>query len=193
MDSRDSDTRRITVFADYVCPFSYLTWCGLDRAAAALGLEIAARAYELRPAPLALAAAPTPEEWAIVSEIAAETGVPMRRPTFSPRTRKAHEATKYAATVGVQDQLRRAIFAAYFAEARDIGRIDVLVEIAGGLGIERTAMKVALDVDAHTDDVARDAALAQQLEIEGTPALVAGGDVRIGYMSEDHLRDWLED
>ena len=88
--------------------------------------------------------------------------------------------------------MRRAIFEAYFREDRDIGRIDVLVEIGAGIGIEPADMKVALDVDVHTADVEADQELAYGLGIEGTPAFIAGADIRLGYLSADHLREWLE-
>lgn len=193
VDTEASGTRGVTVFADYVCPFSYLASFGIERVADELGFQVEWRAFELRPAPMPPQAALTEAEWSVVSEVAVAAGIALQRPISQPRTRKAHEATKYAATIGLQAQLQRAIFAAHFREGRDIGRIDVLVEIAEALGVDRSAMKVALDVDAHAEAVVADAALARRLEIEGTPAFVAGDAVRLGYMSEDHLRDWLKD
>lgn len=184
--------RVLVVFADYVCPFSYLSLHALERAADGLAVTTEWRAFELRPSPAPLREASADAEWLIAEQLAAEAGIVLTRPTHQPRTRKAHEATKFAATVGMDTPLRRAIFVAHFA-GRDIGRIDVLVDVASSVGIDPLALKVALDVDAHTDDVAADAALAHSLEIEGTPAFVAGGDVRIGYLSVEHLRDWLKD
>lgn len=193
MDTEASGARSVTVFTDYVCPFSYLVSFGIERVASQLGFRVDWRAFELRPAPLPPQASLSEAEWSVVSELAALAGIPLQRPASQPRTRKAHEATKYAATVGLEAQLKRAIFAAHFRDSRDIGRIDVLVEVAEALGVDRTAIRVALDVDAHAEDVVADAVLAQRLEIEGTPAFVAGEDVCIGYMTEDHLRDWLKD
>lgn len=182
----------ITVFADYVCPFSYLMLSGLD----SLGKErltLMPRAFELRPPAMPALGPFTDEEWKIVASVATEHGVPIARPAMRPRTRKAHEAVKLAATVEKGADLHRAIFDAYFRDGRDIGRIDVLVEIGAGLGIDPGALKVALDVDVHTEDVVKDEEMAQRLEIEGTPALVAGEDVLVGYLSPEHLRDWLKD
>ncbi|MGQ0814131.1 MAG: DsbA family oxidoreductase [Gemmatimonadota bacterium] len=193
MSAPTAEERKITVFADYVCPFSYLSLLGLDRVAQDVRIQPDWRAFELRP-PQAPALAPFPdEEWQLVSELASEAGAELVRPSLRPRTRKAHEAVKHAATLGQADALRHAIFAAYFQDGRDIGRIDVLVEIGASIGIDRGDLKVALDVDAHAEDVVADEGLAHKLEIEGTPAFVAGADVRVGYLSADHLRDWLKD
>lgn len=156
--------RALTVFADYVCPHSYHAAVDLGAIAGELGLEMEWRAYELTPAPL---------------------------PTTMPRTRKAHEAAKFAATVAKGAAMHHAIFDAFFEGGRDIGRIDVLVEIGAALGIDRTELKVVLDVDSFTEAVMADRALAVRLEIDGTPAYMVDDDVRIGYMSPAHLRDWL--
>lgn len=182
----------ITVFADYVCPFSYLMLYELDELGKQ-GIGLIPRAFELRP-PAAPALGPfTDEEWEMVAAVAQEHGLLIARPAMRPRTRKAHEAVKLAATVEKGAAMHRAIFDVYFREGRDIGRIDVLVEVGAGLGIDPGALKVALDVDVHTEDVVADEEWAQRLEIEGTPALVAGEDVLVGYLSPEHLRDWLKD
>jgi predicted DsbA family dithiol-disulfide isomerase len=183
--------REITVFTDYVCPFSYLSLEGLE-AQAASGMVVHWRAFELRPQQTPPLGPFADAEWAMVHAVAVENGVELMRPAARPRTRKAHEATRLAQTLDRADAMRRAIFDAYFRENRDIGRIDVLVEIGASIGIEPAAMKVALDVDVHTEDIEADQELASRLGIEGTPAFVAGADTRLGYLSADHLREWLE-
>lgn len=183
----------ITVFADYVCPFSFLSLPALEQVARERQIEVKWRAFELRPAPAPMLEPFTDEEWRLVEEVAAQSGVALRRPALRPRTRKAHEAVAFAQTVGSEAALRRAIFTAHFTEGRDIGRIDVLAEIAESVGLDRLAVRVALDVDAHTEEVLADEAEAQRLEIEGTPAFVAGDEVIAGYLSMDHLREWLKD
>jgi predicted DsbA family dithiol-disulfide isomerase len=183
----------ITFFADYVCPFSYLAQRGVDELEAAGAIVVTRRAFELRPPGQPALPPFADEEWAIVTDVASQHGLTLARPSLRPRTRKAHEAVKLAGTLGKDAEMHRAIFEAYFTRGRDIGRIDVLAEIGTGVGIDHTALKVAMDVDVHTEDVLADEALAQHLEIEGTPAFVVGRDVRFGYMSAEHLRDWLKD
>lgn len=183
----------ITVFADYVCPFSYLTLLGLEKVADELQIETEWRAFELRPAGVPRLEPFADAEWQIVEQVATQAGIQLNMPALRPRTRKAHEAVAFALSVGAASALRRAIYDAHFIAGSDIGRIDVLTEIGATIGIDRIALRVALDVDAHADAVSADEALAQRLEIQGTPAFVAGNDVRVGYMSTEHLREWLKD
>jgi len=181
------------MFMDYTCPFSFLTTHQLERVAHDLHVSVERCAFELSPAPQPVAPAPSEQQWATIADLAAQAAVVLRRPAFVPRTRKAHEATKFAAKVGMAEVLERAIFEAYFTRAEDIGRIDVLVDIGAAAGIDRFDLKLALDLDVHTDDVVSDRRRAEALEITGTPALLAGNDLHVGYLSEKQLRDWLGD
>lgn len=61
------------------------------------------------------------------------------RVAVTPNTRLAHRLMVYAQQQGdaaAAAQLCQAIFAAYFSEGRDIGRADVLAELAGAAGLD---------------------------------------------------------
>ena len=165
---------KVEVFSDFTCPFSYVTEAALRRVAGEVDLAVRYRAFELYPVP-----APLPldagTEWdEALRPLAEEAGVELRRPGYQARTRKAHEAARFAEEQGIGAPMRSALFAAYFAEGRDIGRIDVLVEIGVGLGLDRTELKVVLDIDRYTGDVLADEALASRSGIGAIPVLVLG-------------------
>lgn len=172
---------QVEIFSDFTCPFSYVTEAALRRAAAEAGATVRHRAFELYPvpAPLPLGAA---TEWAeALAPLAAEAGVVLGRPGYQSRTRKAHEAARFAEERGVGGEMRAAIFDAYFAAGRDVGRIDVLVEIGAGLGLDRTELKVVLDIDRYTEAVLADEALAERSGIRSVPVVIAGSgaDARV--------------
>ena len=91
-----------------------------------------------------------------------------------PWTRKAHELCEMARGrgAGVQFRARKAVFDAHFREGRDIGRIDVLVALAEQVGLDRTEVKAALDVDHFTDAVAAARKAALRLGVRDVPAVV---------------------
>jgi predicted DsbA family dithiol-disulfide isomerase len=187
------------VFSDYACPYCYLAEAALAplRAEGRVAYDMAA--YELRPAGTPL---PSPDAgwmrraWQeTVSPLAAQVGLEMAYPPVQARTRKAHEAVAFARERGAGVALHEAVFRAYWRDGHDIGRIDVLVELAAGVGLDRTETRVALDIDQWTERVEADRQVADRLRLEGVPAYVLQRDgraeLRVGLQREDELREWL--
>lgn len=166
----------MTLFSDFTCPYSYVTESALRRTLAETGeVEVRYRALELYPASTHAISPADEEGWeAAVRPMADALGLALTVPGFRPRTRKAHEAASFAAERGVGDALRDAIFAAYWAEGRDIGRVDVLTELVDRLGVDPTDLKIALDIDLHAASVAEDEELARRLRVPGTPTIFIG-------------------
>ena len=130
----------------------------------------------------------------VVVPRAAELGLEARLPVVFPRTRKAHEAAHHGRRLGIGTALHDALFRAYFVDARDIGRIDVLVELGESLGIERSSLKVELDIDQYTDAVLAEERAAAELGIRAVPAYVVPGAtprVHEGLLGATELRQWL--
>jgi predicted DsbA family dithiol-disulfide isomerase len=163
----------VVVFSDFACPFSYVTEAALRRMQDAGEVEPTHLAWELYPAPAPLPPADAGEWMDALRPLADELGIALRTPVPA-RTRKAHEAAAFAATKGVGLAMREALFAAHFAEGRDIGRIDVLVEIGAGLGLDASELKVVLDVDAFAARILAEQDAARRAGVEGVPTLVAG-------------------
>jgi predicted DsbA family dithiol-disulfide isomerase len=167
-------TLPITIFADFSCPYSYVTERAL-RSVVGSDAEIRYRAFELFPEPTeAEAPRAEDEEWQSLVGIGARVGAVLEPIDFRPRTRKAHEAAAFARTRERESQLRDAIFAAYWTQGRDIGRIDVLLETAGTVGLDVEDLRIALDIDSHADAVLHDEDVAMRLRIPGTPTVYLG-------------------
>lgn len=194
-----TETPLLALYGDFVCPFSWLAEPEAVRASDALGIPIRHHAYELRPLP-----ASHPDErymrrlWEHgVLPIARSLNIEARFPSVRTRTRKAHEAAAFAEERGRGRELRAAVYDAYFRGGRDIGRIDVLVELGEATGLDRTELKVALDVDQYTDIVLEDRERAAKIGLSGVPGFVLhAGEAaitRVGWCGEEELRAWMEE
>lgn len=196
--------KRLVLFADYVCPFCFLAETGVARLRDSRTAAIDGAAFELRPPGTALPdvqAAWLDDLWTrTIEPLAAAMGVALARPAVVTRTRKAHEAAAYARTKGRYAEMHAALYVAYWQEGRDIGRIDVLTEVARGIGLDPAGLRVALDIDQCTERVEQDEAWAARLGLGGVPAYVllpegsgtgVAADIRVGLQRYEQLETWV--
>ena len=180
----------VTVFSDFACPFSYVTEAALRRMEAAGEIQATRLAWELYPFPAPLPAADAGEWMDALRPLADELGLALHVPA-PVRTRKAHEAAAFAAAKGAGPAMREALFAAHFSEGRDIGRIDVLVEIGAGVGLDASELKVVLDVDAFSARIVAEEEAGRGAGVEGVPTVVVGtGDEARWLVGARPLAEW---
>lgn len=108
-----------------------------------------------------------------VYPLAEKLGVAMKLPPVQPRSRLAHEAAKWAATLGRFDDYNAAVFRAFFERGEDIGGRDVLARLAADLRLDAEALRRALDVREFEAGVLADEREARELGVNGVPAFVA--------------------
>jgi predicted DsbA family dithiol-disulfide isomerase len=107
--------------------------------------------YELRPEPEPLPRMEGPDlerfrgNWDRgVAPLAERYGLEMHFPPYKPRSRWAHEAAEFARDRDQFDAMRTALFQTFFVANRNIGEIDVLADIAAGLGLDSDELRAAL-------------------------------------------------
>jgi predicted DsbA family dithiol-disulfide isomerase len=101
-------------------------------------------------------------------------GLPYGERTMTYNSRLAQELGKWADTQPGGEAFHDAMFRAYFVEARDISRPEVLLEIAEGVGLPRAGASEVLEKRAFKEAVDRDWALSRRYGITGVPTFVAG-------------------
>ncbi len=69
----------------------------------------------------------------------------------------------------------------------------VLRRLAGELGVDADAVIAAMDSDAVSEQLAQTRALAQALEINGTPSFVMGSQMIRGYMPLEAMQEVIEE
>jgi predicted DsbA family dithiol-disulfide isomerase len=143
-------------------------------------IELAWKAFELRPEPVPLPRADDPDRtrrWAAsVLPMAAERGLIMKQPPIVTRTRLAFQAVEFARDRDRFDAMHRAIFEAFFRDGRDIGRIEVLADIAAAVDLPPDTLKTALDNGMHLARVIEQERQAADLGVTGVPAMFVGDD-----------------
>ena len=187
--------RNLVYFADPMCSWCYgfapVMRALADQFDGALGLRIVTgglqpgHTLELRPKDRAY----LQETWQRVAEA---SGQPfdfscLDREAFIYDTEPACRAVVVARSVGDRAalDLMAAISSAFYAHNRDVTREDVLADIAGEHGHDRSEFAAALATPGARETTALDFAFAKQSGVEGFPCLVAGNE-QLGYALVSH-------
>ncbi|MGH6872424.1 MAG: DsbA family oxidoreductase [Rhizomicrobium sp.] len=90
----------------------------------------------------------------------------------TPNTVDSHRLIRWAGGAGLQDEVVEALFHAYFEEGRDIGDIDVLVDIADQAGMDTSLVADLLEEGADREIIQREDDLAHRMGISGVPTFI---------------------
>jgi predicted DsbA family dithiol-disulfide isomerase len=168
----------------------------VDAVTRADGPHVTRAPFEIRPPPERLLP-PDDPAWRryfeqTVGELG-DRGRRLRRPGLVPWTRKAHELVAFAAgkDPSAEARVRRILFRRFLEGGEDIGRVDVLLEVAGEVGFDATETKAVLDVDRHADDVVAHRVRALEQGVRGVPTLVRGSERLEGIHDEEAIHAFL--
>jgi predicted DsbA family dithiol-disulfide isomerase len=191
--------KEIIIYTDFVCPYCLLLERRLHKIFSNEEVKVTWRAHELRPFPV-----PTlkiddeylPLVWSnSVYPLAEQIGIDIRLPRISPqpRTDKAFEAHLFATDNGVGEIFPIAVMVAFFQQERNIGDIDVLVDIGGEVGLDREALRRALEQGAYGQKHQQALQHAKEVEqIRVVPTIIIGDNRYEGLPSEHWLTQSFE-
>jgi len=77
----------------------------------------------------------------------------MRRPDRRPNSLKALQAIEHAKGFNRGEEIRGALYTAYWEQKRDVGEMSVLQEIAEAIGVDWPGLKLALETNLYLDTV----------------------------------------
>lgn len=181
---------KITFVSDIACPWCAIGLATIDRALAKLGdnvkAEIAIEPFELNPdmGPdganvveyLSKKYGRTPEQIAQVQarirERGAQEGFAFGQREHVWNTFDAHRVLHYATQTGKAVELKRALLKAYHGEGRNPASSEVLVELAGDVGLDVDRVKAILASDEFAADVRGRERFWQQAGVGGVPFVV---------------------
>lgn len=186
---------KIEIWSDVVCPWCYVGKRRLEQALDGFehadDVEVVYRSFELDPtAPrhgdelstgviarkYGRSEAEMRQMQQQLIDLAAADGLSMRLfDTLHTNTVDAHRVLHLALETGgpaVQRDLKEALLAAYFEQARNIGDHDVLTEVAAAAGLDPARVADVLAGDEYADAVAADVAQARAYGATGVPFFV---------------------
>jgi len=191
----------IAVFADFVCPYSYLAVEQIDRIARDYGIHPLWRPHWLHPdtPPAGLprsgdadTAARMERLHAWIKEMAPEQYPRIRFPEKRQYSFLAFQAMELAFQRGLDFAYKTAVYELMWTEGRDIGEAGTLVEAAGRVGLDPREMNIALSEHWYEPQALAAVNQARELGITSTPTIFLGRTRINGWHYNEVLQSVME-
>jgi predicted DsbA family dithiol-disulfide isomerase len=189
---------KATVWSDYCCPWCYLA---LDREQQleSLGVEVTILPFELHPETPAEGVAIRPdgrraERFRTVGAECEAVGLPFRLPRRSPNTRAVLEVAEVVrrSEPDAFRALHRSLFAAHFAEGRDIGDPATVDAALERVGLDAARVRALVASGEGAAALGASMARAAEHDVTGTPAFLLDERLLVpGVQPRDTLERWV--
>ncbi|SFS56906.1 Predicted dithiol-disulfide isomerase, DsbA family [Sulfitobacter marinus] len=188
-----TETIKLDIMSDPICPWCYIGKAHLDRALASepdhpfviewhpfqLNPDMPAQGMDRR---AYLEGKFGGKEGAVkayapVVEHAKKAGLTINFEDMkrTPNTLDAHRLIHWAGIEGRQTAAVSALFKAYFVDARDIGDAEVLADIADGIEMDASVVGRLLASDSDVQDIRDRDAHSRKMGINSVPTFIVGG------------------
>jgi predicted DsbA family dithiol-disulfide isomerase len=190
----------LEVFTDYVCPWCFLSTRRIEKLKQNYSIDVQLAFFPLHP--------DTPPEGLALEKLFAgrnldiaamharmkalmdAEGLPYGVRSHTYNSRLAQELGKWGDTLG-SHAIHDALYRAYFADGRDISKVDVLMEIARSVGLPEDGARDVLENRTFKNAVDADWARARSYGITGVPTFVSGGQAVVGAQPYDVLERFV--
>ncbi|MEP3441174.1 MAG: DsbA family oxidoreductase [Sulfitobacter sp.] len=192
-DSKAPAPIQIDIVSDVMCPWCIIGFRQLEQAlgASGTGAFIRWHPFELNPAMppegqnlaehVAEKYGATPEQSAQnraqMKKLGEDLGIDFQFDEDSRilNTFAAHQLLGWAQEQGQQHPLKLALFEAHFTQRRDVSDIDVLVDIAGEVGLDVVQAREVLVTQSHAEQTREHQKFWTDRGISGVPSMVFEG------------------
>ncbi|GGF03747.1 DSBA oxidoreductase [Aliidongia dinghuensis] len=192
----------IEIVSDLICPWCFIGQRRLERALERDGgppPQLTWRAFQLNPD---MPAEGVPRQaylmakfggafhagriYQAIGEAGAAEGIrfDFDRIARTPNSLNAHRLKRLGRRRGVEAELTARLYSAYFEEARDIGSVEVLADIAAEAGLDRREARAFLAADEDRAAVLAEDIGARRLGINGVPCVIIDGKYALSGAQE---------
>ena len=126
-------------------------------------------------------------------KMAEDTGIELNPETsVLANSERSHQLLQFAKTRSLGDEVKEALFKANFSEAKNIDDIEVLIDIAGAVGLDKPETREVLNSGKFSPAVKQDERIAQQIGVRGVPFFVFENKYAVsGAQAEETFLDVL--
>jgi predicted DsbA family dithiol-disulfide isomerase len=197
-----SDPVTIEVFSDYVCPWCYLGDNRMKTLKQNFDITVQLIHFPLHP--------DTPDEGRTLQDmfgcepeeieakntrmkgLMQDEGLAYNDRSHTYNSRLAQEIGTWADTQDGGDAIHDKFYQAYFVDGRNVGDIDVIIDIVKSAGLDENEARAVLDKRRFKDAVDADWAKSHSYGVTGVPTFVCNGQGLVGAQPYEGLAQLVE-
>ena len=197
-----SDPVTIEVFSDYVCPWCYLGDNRMKTLKQNFDITVQLIHFPLHP--------DTPDEGRTLQDmfgcgpeeieakntrmkgLMQDEGLAYNDRSHTYNSRLAQEIGTWADTQDGGDAIHDKFYQAYFLDGRNVGDIDVIIDIVKSAGLDENEARAVLDERRFKDVVDADWAKSHSYGVTGVPTFVCNGQGLVGAQPYEGLAQLVE-
>lgn len=189
---------RVVVFADFVCPYSYLAVDQIDRLAREYDVQPLWRPHWLHPdtPPEGTPGARSPERTerlkAWIKDMSPEHYDRVRIPDKRQYSFRAFEALEFAYDRGLDFPYKTALYELMWTQGRDIGETQTLIAAARCVGLDPAELEAALEDRSYAERALAAVEQAHCIGIANTPTIFLGRTRINGWTYYEVLQSVME-
>ncbi len=180
----------IPIYFDYSSTLCYIAWRITNQLRVELtidplwkGVPITSRHRRMHPG-----RAVTPADLEKIQSVVAETGIAVEPPPRWLDSDAAVQGSELAREAGVFDAYHDAVFRAAFEQRMDIGRLDLLADLAERVGMDRARFCADIESGRMAEKVAGHRREADRFSALGYPTFMLGDFPLIGIQRIETMR-----
>ncbi len=120
-------------------------------------------------------------------------GLDYGKRTHTYNSRLAQELGKWSETVRDGERLDKILYEAYFIDKKNIGNLEVLVDLVDKTGLPATEARSILENRTFEEAIDADWAKSREYGVSGVPTYVAGGFGVVGAQPYDVLENLMQE
>ena len=183
----------VTVYYDYICPFCYLGTKRILGLSKEFNLTIDWKGIEIHPEfpPQGKKRTRTLKSKSFaetIREMAKEDNIEIKLPGYATNSRLSLEASEFAKIKGKFLEFHIGVYEAYFLEGRNIGDIEIVLDIGEKAGLHRSDLVECLNKRTMFDKIEANKKEAEDKLILGVPTFLFGDFPVHGNQSTQTMR-----
>lgn len=184
----------IKVYLDYICPFCFLTQFTFTEAIKNKNVKIEYIPFEIPELNLNMDPFRKSMWNNILESIGNSFGHKAKIPDIStPKSKLAFEAYYFAKDHGKGNEFQDKVYEAFFEKGKDIGHVEVLLEIADEIGLSTSDVKDALRSGKYKYKEGKQLEKGKIDNINCIPTIIIGDTKVVGYKSKEEFEDIIKE